>query len=86
MLEGRSGRSLDLPRTPSPFNPAAQTGKVSPANPATPNPSTTANGKAGLKVLVADDNSTNLEVLTRMLLLEKVHNVEVVMVSHFRRL
>ena len=43
------------------------------------------NGKTGLRVLVADDNATNLEVLTRMLLLEKVHDVEVVMVSSHTR-
>lgn len=34
------------------------------------------------RVLVADDNTTNLEVLTRMLFLEKVHDVEVAMVNN----
>lgn len=37
-------------------------------------------GKAGngdLRVLVADDNSTNIEVVSRMLKLEKVHDVTV---------
>jgi osomolarity two-component system sensor histidine kinase SLN1 len=35
----------------------------------------------GLRVLVADDNATNLEVLRRMLLLEKVVDVQLAMVS-----
>ncbi|GAO18635.1 uncharacterized protein UV8b_03379 [Ustilaginoidea virens] len=34
-------------------------------------------GKGDLRVLVADDNSTNIEVVSRMLRLEKVHNVTI---------
>lgn len=64
------------------MNPAAHQGRLSPTNVGTFNLSDTTNGKVGLRVLVADDNSTNLEVLTRMLLLENVHDVEVVMVSY----
>ncbi|KAK2592352.1 Histidine kinase osmosensor [Conoideocrella luteorostrata] len=34
-------------------------------------------GRGELRVLVADDNSTNIEVVSRMLKLEKVHNVTI---------
>ncbi|KAG6017867.1 hypothetical protein E4U54_001781 [Claviceps lovelessii] len=34
-------------------------------------------GRVELRVLVADDNSTNVEVVSRMLKLEKVHNVTI---------
>lgn len=76
-LEARS-RSLDLPRPGSPLNPSAL---ISPTVAEAPKVSDMPNGHIGLRVLVADDNATNLEVLTRMLLLEKVNNVEVAMVS-----
>ena len=39
----------------------------------------------GLRVLVADDNKTNLEVLTRMLTLEKVKDVQVAMVRRLHQ-
>lgn len=35
----------------------------------------------GLRALLADDNATNLEVLSRMLLLEKVEDIELAVVS-----
>jgi CheY-like chemotaxis protein len=77
----RLGRSLDLPRHDEDNMASLQTLDASSNTAEVPRTLDKKKGNSGLRVLVADDNATNLEVLTRMLLLEKVSDVEVAIVS-----
>lgn len=68
-MDMRLGRSLDLPRHED------NTASLQPLK--VPETLDKKEGSEGLRVLVVDDNATNLEVLTRMLLLENVSDVQV---------
>jgi hypothetical protein len=80
-VEPRSGRSLDLPRPTEDLSDDAPTPDIVDSAVELVRENDMGAGMTGPSVLLADDNATNLEVLTRMLLLEKVKDVQLAMVS-----